>query len=142
MKKTLGIEDKNKKKGGIKSMFGGDKDQEKDKGGIFSFGHDKKKKEEENKKKNEEGGFFSKIFHKDDEDKGKQKKSGFHGLFAEGEGGGAMGGVKEEGETLGEEIKESGGQTVAVTDRGIRLYVFLQLHAYIRIFRIFMAVLT
>lgn len=127
VKSTLGIKDKEKKKGGI---FGGDKNKEEDKGGIFSFGQDKKKKED----KKDEGGFFSKILHKDDnDDKGKPKKSGFQGLFAEGgEGGATEGGAMEGGAMEGGAIEggaigggeaggeESGGsgQPLAVTDRG------------------------
>ncbi|KAM4730085.1 uncharacterized protein FYW61_010428 [Anableps anableps] len=116
VKNALGIEDKekDKKKGGFMSIFGGDKDKEEEKGGIFSFGHDDKKK----KKDEDKGGFFSKIFDKDDdEDKGLPKKSGFHGLFAEGEGGGAMGGGAMGGG--GEEAGGNPGRTVAVTDRDL-----------------------
>ncbi|MED6284549.1 hypothetical protein CHARACLAT_020219 [Characodon lateralis] len=111
VKNALGVEDKkkDKKKGGGLSIFGGGKGEKKeDKGGIFSFGHDDKKKNKE-----EDKGFFSKILDKaDDKDKGMQKKTGFQGLFAEGEEA-AMGG--EEGAEAG----GNPGQTVAVTERDL-----------------------
>ncbi|XP_047207431.1 uncharacterized protein LOC124859033 isoform X2 [Girardinichthys multiradiatus] len=112
VKNALGVEDKkkDKKKGGGLSIFGGGKGEKKEeKGGIFSFGHDDKKKNKE-----EDKGFFTKIIDKaDDKDKGMQKKTGFQGLFAEGEGGAAMGG--EEGVEAG----GNPGQTVAVSDRDL-----------------------
>lgn len=90
VRSAFGLEDKEEKKGGIFSLFGGDKDKDdKDddkKGGLFSFGDDKKKDEDA-------GGFFSKILNKDD-DKGDQKKVGFQGLFSEQEG--ASGGYDNE----------------------------------------------
>lgn len=90
-----GGDDKHKKKGGHKdghkdkdggflSIFKGDKKKEEepeDKGGLFSFGKDKNKNDHDGK-----GGFFSKVFKKDEEDEGVQKKSGFAGLFSEQDG--------------------------------------------------------
>ncbi len=93
MENALGVGDKDEdeRKGGIFS-FGsddGEKDEE-DKGGLFSFGNDKKKDEGK-------GGFFSKLFDKEDDEKGKEKKSGFTGLFSEQEGASAAGGSEERG---------------------------------------------
>lgn len=106
MKSALGVGDKDKKK-------------EKEKGGIFSlFGGDDKKKEEKEKEEGKEG-FFTKLFHKDDDDnKGKEKKSGFAGLFVEQEGASAGGG--NEGETVGGGEESGGfqGQSVGVNDGG------------------------
>lgn len=120
VKGALGIKDKeeDKKKGGIKSIFKGSNKEE----------EEKKKK----KKKDEDKGFFSKVFHKDDdEDKG-LKKSGFQGLFAEGQEGGAMGGggAMEEGGAMGggEEAWGNPGQTVAVSDRGMYEEQVTQIH--------------
>lgn len=113
MKKSLGVEDKKKKekKGGGFMSFGGDKDREKKEkeGGMFSFGDDKKKDDE---------GFFSKVFHKhdDDNEKVKQKQSGFDGLFAE-PGSAGSGGGRHEGEKGEIGGEESTGQVVD-SDRG------------------------
>ncbi|XP_041863564.1 eukaryotic translation initiation factor 4B1-like [Melanotaenia boesemani] len=117
VKNALGVKDKNKAEkkggGGILSMFGGgkdknEKDKVKEKGG--QFGDDKKKDEDK-------GGFFSKVFDKDDNGaKGEQKKSGFNGLFTEGEGGGAVGGGGEGAVGGG---GENQGAVVAVNDRDL-----------------------
>ncbi|XP_038164219.1 glycine-rich RNA-binding protein 2, mitochondrial-like [Cyprinodon tularosa] len=115
VKNALGMEDKDEKK--------------KEKGGFFSFGRGDDDEDEKKKKKNkeEDKGFFSKIFDRDDdEDKDKvPKKSGFHGLFAEGEGGGA-GGPMGGGAMGGDGGAMGGGgaggppgQTVAVSDRDL-----------------------
>lgn len=90
LKKACGVKDKNEKKGGLLSFLGGGKEKDnkdtKNKGGLFSFGDDKKKDDDK-------GGTFSKIFDKDN-DKGTEKKSGFKGLFSEQEG--ASGGSENE----------------------------------------------
>lgn len=90
VRKAFGVKEEDKEKGGLASLFGGgkDKDDEDDgnKGGLFSFGDDKKKDDDT-------GGFFSKILDRDD-DKGGEKRTGFHGLFSEQEG--ASGGGENE----------------------------------------------
>lgn len=92
------MEDK-KESGGVLSFLGGDKDEDdkdkKDKGGLFSFGDDKKKDDDD------KGGLFSKIF-KNDDHEDTEKKSGFKGLFSE--QGGASGGGEGGGEGEGEEM--------------------------------------
>lgn len=93
-KSMLGIKSKEKDKGGFKSFFGGDdkKDDDRDKGGLFSFGNDKKKDDDDDD--DGKGSFFSKFLDGGDDDK-RPKRSGFDGLFTEqgGPGGGAGGGA-------------------------------------------------
>ncbi|XP_034086513.1 nucleoplasmin-like protein ANO39 isoform X1 [Gymnodraco acuticeps] len=103
VKKALGKDDK-------------DEDKEDKEGGFFSkiFDRDddeekrrKLREREREKEKEDDEGFFSKIFHRgddDDDDEGREKKSGFSGLFSELEG--PPGGTGEQG----------GGTSVGIND--------------------------
>lgn len=106
-------DDKDKRGGGILSLFGGDKDDDKDKddGGLFSFGRDDEKKK--NKKEDDDNGFFSKLLNRDDDDD-KHKKSGFKGLFNEQQGAaGYIEGEEDEGFEGGSATISGGGSGIS-----------------------------
>ncbi|XP_008319909.1 prostatic spermine-binding protein-like isoform X2 [Cynoglossus semilaevis] len=113
---TKDEDDEDKKDGGgfLSDIFKGDKkkkeEEEDDK--LFSFGGRKNKKDDDDD--DDKGGFFSKLFHKDDDDdkdKGKEKKSGFAGLFSEQAAGDAVAAEDDEGHE-----RETGDQDPGFSD--------------------------
>lgn len=114
---TKDEDDEDKKDGGgfLSDIFKGDKkkkeEEEDDK--LFSFGGRKNKKDDDD---DDKGGFFSKLFHKDDDDdkdKGKEKKSGFAGLFSEQAAGDAVAAEDDEGHE-----RDTGDQDPGFSDGG------------------------